>query len=46
MSEAERCGVRRGLVIAFSISLTLAIVFSVMDFVHIDMQRISPRTPY
>lgn len=34
-------GVRPGLVIALSIPLTLAIVFSVMDLVHIDMQRIS-----
>ena len=34
-------GVRPGLVIALSIPLTLAIVFSVMELVHIDMQRIS-----
>jgi multidrug efflux pump subunit AcrB len=34
-------GVRPGLVIALSIPLTLAIVFSVMDLVGIDMQRIS-----
>lgn len=34
-------GVRPGLVIALSIPLTLAIVFSVMDLMHIDMQRIS-----
>ena len=34
-------GVRPGLVIALSIPLTLAIVFSVMQLVSIDMQRIS-----
>lgn len=34
-------GVRPGLVIAMAIPLTLAIVFVVMDFVGIDMQRIS-----
>ena len=34
-------GVRPGLVIALAIPLTLAIVFSVMDLVSIDMQRIS-----
>ncbi|PZF77309.1 AcrB/AcrD/AcrF family protein [Aestuariivirga litoralis] len=34
-------GVRPGLVIALAIPLTLAIVFVVMDFVSIDMQRIS-----
>ena len=34
-------GVRPGLVIALSIPLTLAIVFSVMDLAGIDMQRIS-----
>jgi multidrug efflux pump len=34
-------GVRPGLVIALSIPLTLAIVFSVMQLTHIDMQRIS-----
>ena len=34
-------GVRPGLVIAMSIPLTLAIVFSVMMLAHIDMQRIS-----
>jgi multidrug efflux pump subunit AcrB len=34
-------GVRPGLVIALSIPLTLAIVFSVMELTHIDMQRIS-----
>jgi multidrug efflux pump len=34
-------GVRPGLVIAMSIPLTLAIVFSVMLLAHIDMQRIS-----
>ena len=34
-------GVRPGLVIATAIPLTLAIVFVVMDFVSIDMQRIS-----
>jgi multidrug efflux pump len=34
-------GVRPGLVIAASIPLTLAIVFSVMDLSGIDMQRIS-----
>jgi multidrug efflux pump subunit AcrB len=34
-------GVRPGLVIAMSIPLTLAIVFSVMDVTGIDMQRIS-----
>lgn len=34
-------GVRPGLVVAFSIPLTLAIVFAVMDIVNIDMQRIS-----
>ncbi len=34
-------GVRPGLVIALSIPLTLAIVFSVMELANIDMQRIS-----
>ena len=34
-------GVRPGLVIALSIPLTLAIVFSVMELTGIDMQRIS-----
>ncbi|MFZ0854742.1 MAG: efflux RND transporter permease subunit, partial [Hyphomicrobiaceae bacterium] len=34
-------GVRPGLVIALAIPLTLAIVFAVMQLVHIDMQRIS-----
>jgi len=34
-------GIRPGLVIALSIPLTLAIVFSVMEIVGIDMQRIS-----
>jgi multidrug efflux pump subunit AcrB len=34
-------GVRPGLVIALAIPLTLAIVFSVMQMVSIDMQRIS-----
>jgi multidrug efflux pump len=34
-------GVRPGLVIALSIPLTLAIVFSVMELTNIDMQRIS-----
>ena len=34
-------GVRPGLVIALSIPLTLAIVFSVMELAGIDMQRIS-----
>ena len=34
-------GVRPGLVIALSIPLTLAIVFSVMELARIDMQRIS-----
>jgi len=34
-------GVRPGLVIALAIPLTLAIVFGVMQLVHIDMQRIS-----
>jgi len=34
-------GVRPGLVIAASIPLTLAVVFSVMDLSSIDMQRIS-----
>ncbi len=34
-------GVRPGLVIATAIPLTLAIVFVAMDFVSIDMQRIS-----
>lgn len=34
-------GVRPGLVIALAIPLTLAIVFVMMDFVSIDMQRIS-----
>ena len=33
-------GVRPGLVIALAIPLTLAIVFAVMQLVHIDMQRI------
>ena len=34
-------GVRPGLVIALSIPLTLAVVFSVMELASIDMQRIS-----
>ena len=34
-------GVRPGLVIALSIPLTLAVVFSVMELMGIDMQRIS-----
>ena len=34
-------GVRPGLVIALAIPLTLAITFSVMEIVNIDMQRIS-----
>jgi multidrug efflux pump subunit AcrB len=34
-------GVRPGLVIATAIPLTLAVVFSVMELAHIDMQRIS-----
>jgi len=34
-------GVRPGLIIALSIPLTLAIVFSIMDLAGIDMQRIS-----
>ncbi len=34
-------GVRPGLVVALAIPLTLAIVFSLMDLAHIDMQRIS-----
>lgn len=34
-------GVRPGLVVAFSIPLTLAIVFAVMQLTGIDMQRIS-----
>ncbi|MGE3989639.1 efflux RND transporter permease subunit [Pseudorhodoplanes sp.] len=34
-------GVRPGLVIATAIPLTLAVVFSVMEIVNIDMQRIS-----
>jgi multidrug efflux pump subunit AcrB len=34
-------GVRPGTVVALSIPLTLAIVFPIMDFFHIDLQRIS-----
>jgi multidrug efflux pump subunit AcrB len=34
-------GVRPGLIIALSIPLTLAVVFSVMELTNIDMQRIS-----
>lgn len=34
-------GVRPGLVIAMSIPLTLAVVFSIMDIMAIDMQRVS-----
>ena len=34
-------GIRPGLVIATAIPLTLAVVFSVMELAHIDMQRIS-----
>ena len=34
-------GVRAGAVVALSIPLTLAVVFAVMQVVHIDMQRIS-----
>ena len=34
-------GVRPGLIVAMSIPLTLAIVFSVMELANIDMQRIS-----
>jgi len=34
-------GVRPGAVVALSIPLTLAIVFAVMDIVHIDLHRVS-----
>ena len=34
-------GVRPGAIVALSIPLTLAIVFPVMEFVSIDLQRIS-----
>jgi multidrug efflux pump subunit AcrB len=34
-------GVRAGLVVALSIPLTLAVVFPIMQFFHIDLQRIS-----
>ena len=34
-------GVRPGAVVALSIPLTLAIVFPIMEFFHIDLQRIS-----
>jgi len=34
-------GVRPGAVVALSIPLTLAIVFAVMDLVHIDLHRVS-----
>jgi multidrug efflux pump subunit AcrB len=34
-------GIRPGLVVAFAIPLTLAIVFSIMELAAIDMQRIS-----
>jgi multidrug efflux pump subunit AcrB len=34
-------GVRPGAVVALSIPLTLAIVFAIMDFVHIDLHRVS-----
>ena len=34
-------GVRPGTVVALSIPLTLAIVFPIMEFFHIDLQRIS-----
>lgn len=34
-------GIRPGAVVALSIPLTLAIVFPIMDFFHIDLQRIS-----
>ena len=34
-------GVRPGAVVALAIPLTLAIVFAVMDFAHIDLHRIS-----
>ncbi len=34
-------GVRAGMVVALSIPLTLAIVFPIMQFFHIDLQRIS-----
>ncbi len=34
-------GVRAGLVVALSIPLTLAVVFAIMNIVHIDMQRVS-----
>lgn len=34
-------GVRAGTVVAITIPLTLAIVFAVMDLVHIDLQRVS-----
>ena len=34
-------GVRPGAVVAMSIPLTLAIVFAVMDIVHIDLHRVS-----
>jgi multidrug efflux pump len=34
-------GIRPGLVVAFAIPLTLAIVFAIMELAGIDMQRIS-----
>ncbi|MFO1090044.1 MAG: efflux RND transporter permease subunit [Hyphomicrobiales bacterium] len=34
-------GLRPGLVVALAIPLTLAVVFAVMQIVHIDMQRVS-----
>ncbi len=34
-------GVRAGTVVALSIPLTLAIVFAIMDLVHIDLHRVS-----
>ncbi|MFC4526939.1 efflux RND transporter permease subunit [Dyella halodurans] len=34
-------GVRPGMVVALSIPLTLAIVFAIMDIVHIDLHRVS-----
>jgi multidrug efflux pump subunit AcrB len=34
-------GVRAGAIVALSIPLTLAVVFPIMDFVNIDLQRIS-----
>ncbi|WP_233870505.1 efflux RND transporter permease subunit [Paraburkholderia adhaesiva] len=34
-------GIRPGMVVALSIPLTLAIVFAIMDLVHIDLHRVS-----